>query len=323
MDFLKEIGNAKRVAIAGHIRPDGDAVSSCLATRNYIINAIPGVSVTVYLSTMPTIFSYMKGYAEVDEEYKPTEPYDVFISLDCADKTRLDRALPFFESAKKTICVDHHESNLGFADVCEIRPHASSTCEVLYDLFSQKAEFIDDEVAMDLYTGIVHDSGVFQYSNMSRHSFEIVGALTEYDFDGPDIIQKTFYEKTYAQNQILGRVLLESVQFMDKKCIFSVVDKKTMEFYQVLPKHFEGIVNQLQKTRGTEVAIFMYELYPQQYKVSMRSNGKVNVAKVATVFGGGGHDRAAGVEMNGTVHDIINALSERIEAQLKDLEKEG
>lgn len=315
MDFLKEIGNAKKIAIAGHVRPDGDAVSSCLATRNYLKNALPDAEVTVYLSVMPTIFSYMKGYSEVDETYEVTEPYDVFIALDCADKSRLDKAIPLFESAKKTICVDHHESNVGYADVTELKAHASSTCEVLYDLFEEK--YIDDEVAMDLYTGIVHDSGVFQYNNMSRHSFEIVGALNEYDFDGPAIIQKTFYEKTYAQNQILGRVLLESVLFMDKKCIFSVVDRKMMDFYQVLPKHFEGIVNQLQHTRGVEVAIFMYETGTQSYKVSMRSNGKVNVAKIAVVFGGGGHDRAAGVDMNGTVHDIINALSEKIAEQLE------
>lgn len=321
MDLLKEIGNGRRIAIAGHVRPDGDAISSCLAVRNYLYNAIPDAGITVYLSNMPTIFSYMKGYDEIDGTYAETEPYDVFIALDCSDRTRLDRALPIFDSAKKKICVDHHESNVGYADVTELKAEASSTCEVLFDIFDRK--YIDDEVAMDLYTGIVHDSGVFQYSNMSRHSFEIVGELTEYNFDGPEIIQKTFYEKTYAQNQILGRALLESVQFMDKKCIFSVIDKKTMDFYQVQPKHFEGIVNQLQHTRGTEVAIFMYELELQKYKVSMRSNGKVNVAQIAVVFGGGGHDRAAGIEMNGTVYDIINALSEKIEEQLKNLESDN
>ena len=314
MNLLEELKGATRIAIAGHIRPDGDAVSSCLATRNYILNAFPDAQVTVYLSQMPTIFSYMKGYDLVNGTYEECDPYDVFISLDCADKSRLDKAVPFFESAGRKICVDHHESNVGYADVSVIMPDASSTCEVLFDLFEE--QYIDDEVAMDLYTGIVHDSGVFQYSNMSRHSFEIVGKLTEYDFDGPTIIQKTFYEKTYAQNQILGRALLESIQFMDKKCIFSVIDRKMMDFYQVMPKHFEGIVNQLQHTRGTEVAIFMYELEPMCYKVSMRSNGVVNVATVASKFGGGGHNKAAGLEMKGTVHDIINSLSDEIAAQL-------
>ena len=89
-----------------------------------------------------------------------------------------------------------------------------------------------------------------------------------------------------------------------------------MDFYDVLPKHLDGIVNHLKNTRGVEVAIFMYEISTQRYKVSMRSNGAVNVAKVAAVFGGGGHDRASGAEMNGTYHDVINALSGEIKKQL-------
>ena len=246
--------------------------------------------------------------------YSPKEKFDVFIALDVSSYDRLGDALWFFEEADKTICVDHHETNPGLADVNEIRPYASSTCEVLYELFEK--QFIDKTVAECLFTGIVHDSGVFQYSNMSRRSFEIVGQLVEYGFDGPKIIQDTFYVKSYVQNQILGRALLESILFMDGKCIVSMIDRKMMEFYNVLPKHLEGIVNHLKNTRGVEVAIFMYEMGTQRYKVSMRSNGGVNVATVATVFGGGGHARAAGVEMNGTYYDVINALSREIQKQM-------
>lgn len=315
MNLLEEIGNAKSVAIAGHIRPDGDCISSTLAVRNYLQNARSDLKVTVFTQdNPPTIFSYLKGYDEMNLTYSPKEKYDVFIALDVSSVDRLGEALYFFETADKTICVDHHETNSGLADVNLIRPKASSTCEVLFDTFDEK--YIDDRVAECLFTGIVHDSGVFQYSNMSRESFEIVGRLVEYDFDGPKIISETFYEKSYIQNQILGRALLESILFMDGKCIVSMVDRKMMEFYNVLPKHLEGIVNQLKNTKGVEVAIFMYEMGTQRFKVSMRSQGHVNVAKVATVFGGGGHDRAAGVEMNGTYYDIINALSKEIEKQI-------
>ena len=315
MNLLQEIGNAKRIAIAGHVRPDGDAISSCLAMKNYLKNAMPLADIIVYLCEMPTIFGYLKGYSEINELYEDCEPYDVFISVDCADLTRVGKSIPYFEKAGKRICVDHHESNVGFADVNEIKPYASSTCEVLYDLFEEK--YIDDDVAMALFTGIVHDSGVFQYSNMSRHSFEIVGALREYDFDGPKIIQESFYQKSYAQNLILGKALTDSKLFMDGKVITSVISKQTMEEYGVLPKHFEGIVNQLQYTRGVEVAIFMYEVEPKRYKVSMRSNGNVNVATIAVMFGGGGHDRAAGVDMNKDVAEIIDLITKQIGLQLK------
>ncbi len=316
MNLLEEIGNAKSVAIAGHIRPDGDCISSTLALRGYLKNARPGTKITVFTQdNPPTIFSYLEGYDEMNLTYSPKEKYDVFVALDVSSLDRLGDSLWFFENAGKTICVDHHETNPGLADVNEIRPKASSTCEVLFDLFEK--EYMDDKVAECLFTGIVHDSGVFQYSNMSRKSFNTVGELVEYDFDGPKIIQDTFYEKSYIQNQILGRALLESILFMDGRCIVSMVDRKMMDFYNVLPKHLEGIVNQLKNTRGVEVAIFMYEMGTQRFKVSMRSNGLVNVAKVAAVFGGGGHERAAGVEMNGTYYDVINALSREIEKQMK------
>ncbi|MCR5474141.1 MAG: bifunctional oligoribonuclease/PAP phosphatase NrnA [Lachnospiraceae bacterium] len=315
MNLIEEIGDARSVAIAGHIRPDGDCISSTLAVYNYLKFAKGDLKLTVFTQdNPPTIFSYLKGYDEMNLTYSPKEKYDVFIALDVSSTDRLGDALWFFEEADRTICIDHHETNSGLADVNLIEPEASSTCEVLYTVFDEK--YITDAVAECLYTGIVHDSGVFQYSNMSRRSFEIVGRLVEYDFDGPAIILDTFYVKSYVQNQILGRALLESMLFMDGKCIVSMVDRKMMDFYDVLPKHLDGIVNHLKNTRGVEVAIFMYEISTQRYKVSMRSNGAVNVAKVAAVFGGGGHDRASGAEMNGTYHDVINALSGEIKKQL-------
>lgn len=315
MNLLKEIKKAGSIAIAGHIRPDGDCISSTLALRAYLLNARPDARITVFTQdNPPTIFSYLKGYDEMNLTYSPKEKYDVFIALDVSSIDRLGEAKYFFDEADRTLCIDHHETNPGLADVNDIRPQASSTCEILFELFEKK--YMDRDVAECLYTGIVHDSGVFQYSNMGKRSFEIVGELSEYDFDGPKIIKETFYEKSYVQNQILGRALLESILFMDGRCIVSMVDRKMMDFYGVLPKHLEGIVNQLGNTKGCDVAIFMYEMGTQRYKVSMRSNGRVNVATVATVFGGGGHERAAGVEMNGTYYDVINALSKEIERQM-------
>ena len=314
MDLLKEIGNAKSIGIAGHVRPDGDCISSCLGLANYLKNALPEAKITVYMEdNPPTIFAYLKGYHEMVTDY-PDNKHDLFITVDASALDRLGNAAKYFEAADKTICIDHHESNPGFADVNDNRPYASSTCEVLFELF--KKEYIDDCVAECLYTGIVHDSGVFQYSNMSKESFKVVGELNEYDFDGPKIIQETFYQKSYVQNQIMGRALLESILLLDGRIIASVIDQKMMDFYNVLPKHLDGIVNQLQNTRGVEVAIFMYQLGTQRYKVSMRSNGKINVADVAVIFGGGGHDRAAGAEMDGTYRDIINALAREIEKRL-------
>ena len=118
------------------------------------------------------------------------------------------------------------------------------------------------------------------------------------------------------QNQILGRSLLESILFLDKQCIAASVTRQEMDFYGVTPKDLEGIVSQLRVTRGVEVAVFMYETGAQEFKVSLRSGGKVDVSRVAQYFGGGGHVKAAGFTMAGSVHDVLTNLAHQIEEQL-------
>jgi phosphoesterase RecJ-like protein len=144
----------------------------------------------------------------------------------------------------------------------------------------------------------------------------IAADLMEYGLNFPVIIQETFYEKTYLQAQIMGRCLMESVRFMDGRCIVSAVDRKTAEFYGVLPKDYEGIVNQLINIKGVDCALFMYETDTLEFKVSLRSSEAVDVSKVAEHFGGGGHVRAAGCTMKGTFHDCVNNLSKYIAEQM-------
>ena len=131
-----------------------------------------------------------------------------------------------------------------------------------------------------------------------------------------ELVYDVLDEKTYVQNQILGRALLESILFMDGKCVVSYIDQKTMKFYDVTSKDLEGIVSQLRIIKGVECAIFMYETSTLQYKVSLRSCSYVDVSKVAEYFGGGGHKRAAGCTINGTFYDVVNNLSEQIEKQM-------
>ena len=109
---------------------------------------------------------------------------------------------------------------------------------------------------------------------------------------------------------------MESILILDKRCIVSAVSKKEMEFYGAKPSDLEGIVSQMKLTQGTETALFMYELETQNYKVSLRSKGKVDVSIIAQYFGGGGHARAAGFTMKGSFHDVINNVSIQIARQL-------
>ena len=306
---------AKTVAIGGHVRPDGDCVGSCMGLYQYIKTWYPEIEADVYLEDIPESFKRLIVVSDqIKGEVAEAKEYDLFIALDCGDAARLGFSAVLFENAKHTICVDHHVSNMAFADENHIVPDASSTSELIYHLLPY--EKITKEIAECLYLGIVHDTGVFQYSSTAPETMEAAANLMRKGINANEIIDKTFYEKTYAQNQILGRALLESILFMDGKCIFTCLTKKIMDFHEVKPKDLEGIVSQLRVTEGVEVAIFLYQTNEDEFKVSLRASGDVDVSKVAQKFGGGGHKKAAGVTMKGTMHEIINNLSEQISAQL-------
>lgn len=308
----------KTVAIAGHVRPDGDCVGSCLATYNYITTYYPQIEVSLYLQPIPNIFKFMKNSDKIISDCTADISYNLFIAQDCGDLGRLGDAAKYFEHAKKTACIDHHISNLGFAQVNHIRGDVSSACEVLYGLLDP--EKVNCTIAKPVYTGMVHDTGVFQYSSTSPETMRIAGELMKTGFDFSKIIDESFYQKTYVQNQVMGRVLAESIMLLDGKCIIGYLKKKDLEFYGVDGKDLDGIVSQLRLTQGVEVAMFIYELETQSFKVSLRSNGKVDVSKIAVYFGGGGHKRAAGCDLQGSMYDVINNISEQICKQFQELE---
>lgn len=318
MRIYEEVQGAQTIGISGHIRPDGDCVGAVMGMYLYLIKVCPTAKIQVMLEKPSEVFNCISGIDQISSDFRPiTDEFDVFIALDTVN-TRMGGAEQFFDHAKKRINIDHHISNAdGCGDVNYVVPEASSTSELVYDVIAGK-ESMDEEIAKALYIGIVHDTGVFQYSNTSVKTMGIVTELISFGFNFTELIEKTYYEKTYVQNQILGRALLESKLFMDGKCVVSMVDKKTMAFYQAASYDLDGIVNQLRNTKGVECAIFMYETDAFQYKVSLRSSGKVDVSAVASFFGGGGHKKAAGVTMSGTFHDIVNNLSAQIAKQLEE-----
>ena len=314
LDILKECKNAGRIGISGHVRPDGDCTGACLGLWQYLRKCLPGADVRVFLEKPPDIFSQIGGFGEIVTDFPDEVPFDVFFVLDTSPD-RLGGAEKYFLSAIKKINIDHHVTNRGCGDVHYVRPQVGSTCELLYDLMDK--DKLDRDIALAVYTGIIHDTGVFQYSNTSPETMRKGAELIGYRFDFPRLIQETFYQRTYVQAQIMGRALMESIRFMDGSCIVSAVDKRIMDFYNAQPKDLDGIVNQLRNIKGISCAIFMYQTGGQEYKVSLRSDEKVDVARVAAYFGGGGHARAAGCTMTGTFHDCVNNLSLHIEEQLK------
>ena len=308
--MLEQTGS---VVILGHVRPDGDCLGSTLGLYHYIQTNYPAIRAAVYLEESSPKFGYLAGYDAILHE-TDEERYELCICLDCGDEERLGSFGVFLANASKSLCLDHHITNTRFCEVNLVSENASSTCEVLFEQLDE--EKIDKAAAECLYTGLIHDTGVFKYSCTSARTMEIAGKLMATGIDFGSIIDNSFYKKTYVQNQILGRALLESITFLDGKCIFSALRQSEMEFYGVNGKDMDGIIDQLRLTEGVEVAIFMYQTGPQEFKVSLRSQNAVDVSRIASYFGGGGHVRAAGCTMSGRIHDVVNNLSLHIAKQL-------
>ena len=260
---------AGTIVILGHVRPDGDCTSSCLAMWNYIRENYPGKQVEIHLEKPLEKFSYLSGFETISQEIHDT-PYDLCICMDCSDRERLGDFGIFLCLAKQNLCIDHHVTNMGYAQENVIDAKASSTCEVLFGRLTWRRSALRRQPVF--IPGLVHDTGVFKYSNTSARTMKIAAQLMEKGIDFGFIIDHSFYKKTYCQNQILGRALLESIKFLQGTCIFSVVRSQDMEFFRCGKQNLDGIVEQLRVIEGIECAIFLHETGNHVYKVSMRSN---------------------------------------------------
>lgn len=320
MNSLKEqLAGVRSVAIAGHVKPDGDCIGSCLAVYNYMKEYYPQIQAEVYLEPIPNIFKFLQRADEIISEPEETRRFDLMIVQDCGDEKRLGKAGALLKNAGRVICIDHHISNAGFGDDSYIFPKASSTSELVFELMEK--ERITKQIAECIYTGIIHDTGLFQYSCTSPKTMRIAAFLMEQGIDFSEIADKTYMQKTFEQNKILARALEKSRLHLDGACISSIITKEDMQEYQVLPKHLEGIVSQLRATKDVQAAVFFYPKDVQEdgteYKISFRSGSdEVNVAQIAMHYGGGGHIRAAGASTRLEPQVCLEQILEMIRQQL-------
>ena len=313
-ELAQMIETADKIAIIGHIRPDGDCIGSNLAMYNYITDNYPDKTVDVYDEPCSPTFKLLSGYRKIKHE-PSGERYDLAISIDVSEINRLGKFLDTYNSAISTVCIDHHISNTGFGDLCYIVPQASSACEVMCDLIDM--DKVSEKTASCLYLGIVHDTGVFKYSSTTRKTMELAGLLVEKGAHPEIIIDETFYKKTYKQNQLLAKAIFKAELAMSGKFISCRLNNADFKEFKCTSMDTEGIVEQLRLTDGVEVAMLCYQIARKKYKYSFRSKTVVDVNVIASHFGGGGHVRAAGFESTEDYDKILETVTQMIEEQLK------
>lgn len=308
------LASKKSVGISGHVKPDGDCIGSCLGVYNYIKAYHPQITAEIFLEEIPPVFSFLSFSEEIISDAPEKEAHDLFICLDCGDMKRLGENGKYFENAKETLCIDHHISNQSFADENYIFPEASSTSELVFQLLDR--ERITKEIAECLYVGIIHDTGVFQYSCTSPSTMEAAGFLMQLGVPFPRIIDETFFQKTYAENRLMGKALLKSALYAEGRVIASILTEKDMEEINATKKDTEGIVSQLRSTKGVEASIFLYQTGEDEFKLSLRSTEIVDCAAISMKYGGGGHVRAAGATLREDPEGAVKAIVREMEKQL-------
>lgn len=310
-DYLE---NVNTLCITGHVRPDGDCVGSCLGLFLYVRKNLPEVSVQVYLEEPSEKLAFIDGFDEIDSEYPDHEAYDLMICLDCAGRDRIGKAEKYFKEAKHTVNIDHHVSNTMFADENYVDGQSSSASEEIFKFM--EPELIGRDTAIALYTGIIYDTGVFKYRSTSSVTMQIAAELMKHDIPTDLIIDESFYAKTYEENKIFGYAILNSQLACDGKVIYSALTQKEMEEFGVSSKELEGIVAQLRLTKGVLAAAFFTETVAGDIKLSLRSIDPYDVNVVAQQFGGGGHIRAAGATIKGSLDECIAQVLSAMEKNL-------
>ncbi len=304
-DILKECEGAEYIGISGHIRPDGDCVGSCMALYMYLTKVLPEAHVYVYLEPAAKTFTHIKRIDEIDTEYTPAQRYDVFFCLD-TEPGRLGKAESFYRGAARKINIDHHLSNPGDGDLCVVRPEVGSCAEVLYELLPKGD--VDDDMALAIYLGMIHDTGVFQYSNTRPQTLRTAAELIERNIDFPNLIQESFYQKSWNETRAAAWVLLHAESLFDGKAALGHISLKEMQECGVTTSDLSGIVSELRNIGGVECAVFMYELPSGVCRVSLRTGERIDATKIAGVFDGGGHARAAGCNIKGRFEEACARL---------------
>lgn len=314
MNIEALISDAKTIAILGHVRPDGDCIGSCLGLANYIWDNYPEKQVDIFTEQFSPEFMMLKGADKIRHDYENAGVYELCISVDVSEKNRLGKGQTCFDDAMRTLCIDHHYTNDGFADENVIDSVASAASELMITLLDM--DKISLSTAECFYLGIVHDTGVFKHSNTTEKTMALAGKMVSKGVNTSRIIDNTFYKKTFLQNRLLGEVLISSRLYLDGKCIIGAVSNEKLKEMGAVPNDTNGIVDQLRVTDGVKCTVFLYGLADGGFKASLRSDEDIDVSVIAGAFGGGGHVRASGCNVSGTLEEAVDSLLAEISKQI-------
>ncbi|WP_069997494.1 DHH family phosphoesterase [Cellulosilyticum sp. I15G10I2] len=308
-NIINVIKNSQHVLLAAHENPDGDAMGSLVGMAN--ICKFFNVAYTVLLERIPDEYTFLLNDICVSQAFSGN--YDTFISLDCGDVERLGNLKFYFEKAESTINIDHHETNNHFGKYNYVQKDASSTSELIFNIVDQAAILLTQNMCEALFTGIVTDTGGFMHSCTQSSTHAAAAKLLQIPFDFSTIYYRLIHQKTENTVHLQSIAARRLTKLCSGKVFLSYIDDADLEAHHASRDEASGIVSYIKNIKGCEVAVFIYPSNtPGAYKMSLRSNAPHDVAKLASSFGGGGHVRAAGATIWGTLSEVIHKVEQSL-----------
>jgi phosphoesterase RecJ-like protein len=305
---VEAIRSADSIGVVGHVGPDGDALGSMIALALAATeNGKVGVASFAEPFVVPDEMSFLDTSVLVSPSKFPTD-LDLAIAVDTSVRHRVGSLASVMEQASTLAVIDHHISDGEWGDVVAIDPRAAATTELVYRILKELGWPISAPVAVALYTGLVTDTGRFQYSSTSPQTHEIAADLLACGVE-PDVIgQKLFEEAPFGYYAVAAAVLGRSVLDVDHEFVWSMLTLADLEDAGVAYHEVDGLIDLVRMARGTEVACLLKEAKPGVIKGSLRSRGLIDVSAIAGTFGGGGHHNASGFTSTDSPEDIVEQI---------------
>ncbi len=287
----KLINEASSIYIVSHINPDGDAIGSAFAMYFALKNM--GKDVNVLMPKYGTRYEFLEYINLAKKEVNESE-YDLLICMDASDLERLNISKEDYLKAKKVIVIDHHVKKPMDADVLVIDMEAPATAQIVYDLLMSQNIPIDKNIAECIYLGLLTDTGSFNYQRTTGKTMRIAAEMIDKGIDFALICKKMNDTIKESKLHLINLAINNMEKYMDGKIRYTQVEKSDLDRLGVELEDADGVTNYLRMIEGTKVSIYVRGIQNGEYKVSMRSDGHVDISGICIGFGGGGHIRAAG-----------------------------
>ena len=309
------IKNSKKILIVSHINPDGDAIGSVCSMYTTIYDNFKKKADILVIGHLPNSYKFLPNIDKAEFKFDDSMVYDLVITLDVAALDRLSNAKILFDKAKATINIDHHKTNNEFGNINVVKGGASSTGEVLLEIYNEQNWKISLDSAIGLYTAILTDTGGFRYENTSENVFKSAAQLVKIGIN-PNEIYKHCYELKSKNFVMFQNYCINKAEFAhDDKIAYSTVYKRDIERFNGEEDFTEGLVEILRAIETTDIAFLAKEIDSKTTKISMRSK-KSDVAEICSVYGGGGHTFAAGCTIKTNIEGAVKRMLKTIEEKV-------